>query len=193
LPKKITTSVTTGKNEGIHSTKQYKQTCEWLDNHNYTNAQLWHVVLTGTDDREKYEVVLNRLLEKLRDNGVPCSSKSAYELCPTKGFHRHVLILAEAKAHQPIAIINPRKDGPLAKLCSSHGVGFYIAEPTNKMHWTKDGKPKSYMYVPKKPGPVLEDCKNWASYIFKNRTKEGVAAPIYSSSRERTTVGLIAA
>lgn len=41
------------------------------------------------------------------------------------------------------------------------------------------------MYVPKKAGEKLEDAKQWLSYAYKARSKEGVQGSIYSSSRKK--------
>lgn len=185
MGKRITTKVTGGGNGGIHDTKAYKKACHMLTNHTFTNAQLWHMVLTGSTDRGDYEVVLDRIAEKLRDSGMPVVYKTAYELCPEKGFHRHVFFIIEAKKHKPAGILRYRPNGWLVNLLKEHGLGFYIAPPRNPIHLTRKGLPKKYAYVPKTPGPMLDDCLDWISYAFKKRTKEGVAAPVYSGSRKR--------
>lgn len=192
MPAKITTSVTEGWNEGIHDVRQYKRACKMLDSHTFTNAQLWHMVVTNKEpkdrfkeDREAHEAALQQVADKLRDSGMPVQYKTAYELCPDKGFHRHVFFLIEAKDHKPAGILRYRPGGWLVETMARYGFGFYLAPPNRPIHRTKKGYQKKYAYVPKTPGPVLDDCKDWLSYAFKNRTKAGVASPVYSGSRNR--------
>lgn len=186
MPKRIVTKVTSGRNGGIHCTKSYKNACKWLDGHTFANGQLWHIVLKGSPDREAYESALDRLVERLRDAGMDTEYKAAYEQCPKKGFHRHCFLLIEAQDHKPAAILRFKENGWLVTTLKRFGLTFYIAPPRNPIHLTRKGKQKKYAYVPKTPGPMLDDCKVWLSYAFKNRTKAGVDAPIYSSSRKRT-------
>jgi hypothetical protein len=185
MPKKIVTTVTAGRNGGIHCTKSYKKATDWLDSHTFTNAQLWHVVFKGSDNRADYEDALDRLCEKLRDTGMEVEWKAAYEIDPMKGFHRHVFLMIEAAKHKPSAIIQYREGGWLVEMLKKHGLTFYIAPPRGEIHLTSIGKQKKYAYVPKKPGAKLSDCKEWISYIYKARSKEGVQGPIYSSSRKK--------
>jgi len=194
MPKRIETTVTAGRNGGIHDTKSYKKACNWLDTHTFTNAQLWHLVLTphkdktlGTPTRNDFETALDRLAEKLRDAGMPTEYKAAYEQCPTKGFHRHCFLLIDASKHKPAAVLRWKENGWLVDMLKGFKLGFYLARPQGDIHLTRKGKSKKYAYVPKTPGPMLDDCKVWVSYIYKCRTKEDVAAPIYSSSRKRAT------
>lgn len=189
MPKKIETKVTGGMNGGIHDTRAYKKACMMLD-HNYTHGQLWHMTLIPLPDssptREDFEVALDRVAEKLRDSGMPVQYKTAYELCPKKGFHRHCYMLIEAKDHKPAGILRYRPNGWIVEMLKGHGLGFYIAPPQNAIHRTRKGHQKKYAYVPKTPGAALDDCKEWISYPYKVRTKAGVAAPIYSGSRIKT-------
>jgi len=185
MPKKIETTVTAGRNGGIHDVRQYKQACKWIEEHTFTNAQLFHMVFKGSDNRRDYETALDRLCEKLRDSGMPVEWRAAYEQDPAKGFHRHVFLMIEAKDHKPLAILHYREGGWLVEMLKAYGLEFHIAPPAGLIHRTGTGKQKSYAYVPKKPGAMLDDCKNWLSYIFKVRSKEGVEGPVYSSSRKR--------
>lgn len=194
MGKKIETTTTAGHNLGIHDTKAYKKACDMLDNHTFTNAQLWHMVVTNlkaedrfNEDRKAHEQALQQVVDKLRDSGMEVKWKAAYELCPTKGFHRHIFLLIESKEHKPAGILRYRPDGWLVKHLAGYGLGFHLARPKNAIHCTSKGYPKKYAYVPKTPGPMLEDCKDWISYIYKVRTKADVAAPIYSSSRKKAT------
>lgn len=191
MPKRIETKVTSGRNGGVHCTKSYKKACSWIDSHSFNNAQLWHLVMTGSADREAYESALDRIVERLRDAGMETEYKAAYELCPEKGFHRHCFLLIDAKEHKPAAILRYRETGWLVNTLNRFGLKFHIAPPKGSVHLTRNGKQKKYAYVPKTPGAVLDDCKQWISYAFKTRTKAGVEAPIYSSSRKRKTKATI--
>jgi hypothetical protein len=195
MVKRIETTTTAGRNRGMHDTRQYKKACAMLDNHTFTNAQLWHMVVTNKDDKDEkdrfredryaHEQALQQVADKLRDSGMEVEYKAAYELCPTKGFHRHVFFLIEAKDHKPAGILRYRPNGWLVETMARYGFGFYLAPPKNAIHRTRKGRQKKYAYVPKTPGAMLDDCKDWIGYPFKNRTKDGVAAPIYSSSRKK--------
>lgn len=190
MTRKTTTTVTEGRNGGIHDQRAYRKACQWLDNHTFTNAQLWHVVFKGRDkventNRDDYETALDRLCEKLRDAGMAVEWRAAYEQCPTKGFHRHVFLLVEAAQRKPVGIIRNREGGWLTEMLAGFNLECWVARPQADIHKTRKGHPKRYGYVPKTPGPMLDDCKSWLSYAFKERTKEGVAAPIYSSSRKK--------
>lgn len=194
MPKRIVTTVTEGgRNGGIHNIKAYKKACLMLDSNPFTNAQLWHMVVTNKDeadrfkeDRDSHEEALQQVADKLRDSGMPVQYKTAYELCPDKGFHRHIFFLIESKDHKPAGILRYRPNGWLVETMTRYGLAFYLAPPGNAIHRTRKGHQKKYAYVPKTPGAMLTDCKDWISYPFKVRTKEGVAAPIYSSSRTKT-------
>lgn len=186
MPKKIETKVTAGRNGGIHCTKSYKKATAMLLTHTFTNAQLWHVVLKGSQTRDDYETALQTLCEKLRDAGMETEWKACYEMDETKGLHRHVFLLIEAAKHKPSAILQYRVDGWLVGMLKKRGLEFYIAPPQNLIHWTGTGKRKKYAYVPKKPGPMLDDCLEWISYAYKARSKEAVVGEIYSSSRKKT-------
>lgn len=190
MSKKTTTTVTKTRNGGIHDVRAYRKACQWLDNHTFTNGQLWHVVFKGSNgvenlNREDYTVALDRLCEKLRDAGMPVEWKAAYEQCPTKGHHRHVFLLVEATDRKPVGIIRNRKGGWLTNMLAGFNLECWVARPQNAIHKTRKGHPKRYAYVPKTPGAMLDDCKEWLSYAFKARTKEGVVGPIYSSSRKK--------
>lgn len=187
MTKKLTTKVTEGRNGGIHCVRSYRKATQWLDFHTFTNAQLFHLVLKGSDNRQDYEDALDRLCEKLRDSGMPVEWRAAYELDPAKGFHRHVFLLIEAKDHKPLAILKFKEGGWLVEMLKRYGLEFYIAPPRGAIHLTSEGKAKSYAYVPKTPGAMLDDCKEWLSYAYKARSKEDVAGPVYSSSRKKTT------
>lgn len=185
MGKKITTTVTAGRNGGIHDVRRYKAACKWIKEHTFSNAQLWHMVFKGSSDRKMYQAALDRLCEKLRDSGMEVEWRAAYEMDPIKGFHRHVFLLIEAAKHKPVAILRFKEGNWLTEMLKRHGLQFYISNPKSPVHLTRKGKPKKYAYVPKKAGAVLDDCTNWLSYIFKVRSKEGVEGSIYSSSRKK--------
>lgn len=191
MPRKIETVATGGRNGGIDNVKEYRKACNMLTNHTFTNAQLWHMVLVwkeqgkSVQDREAFATATDRIVEKLRDSGMPVEFKAAYELCPKKGFHRHIYFVIEAKEHKPAGLLRFRPNGWLVKMLDEHGLGFHLARPKNPIHKTGKGFPKKYAYVPKTPGPMLDDCLDWISYIYKRRTKEGVEGSRYSSSRRK--------
>jgi len=190
MAKKLTTGATGGINGGIHDVRAYRKACHWIENHTFTNAQLFHVVFKGLDkienaNRDDYETALDRLCEKLRDLGMAVEWRAAYEVDDTKGFHRHVFLLVEAAFRKPIGILRHRKGGWLTEMLAGFNLEPWIARPRGDIHKTRKGHPKRYAYAPKTPGAMLEDCKDWLSYIYKVRSKAGVVGNIYSSSRKK--------
>lgn len=187
MGKKIETTVTAGRNGGIHDVRRYMQAVKWLTTHTFTNGQLWHIVFKGSDNRDDYKAALDRLCEKLRSLDMEVEWRDAFELCPTKGFHRHVFLLIEAAVRKPASILRYRVGGWLVDMLKRYNLTFHLSPPKSAIHHTSKGYPKKYAYVPKNPGPVLDDCTNWLSYIYKVRSKEGVIGSIYSSSRKKAT------
>jgi hypothetical protein len=152
--------------------------------HPYSNGRLYHIVLTGSEDRKVYRKAVELLCKQLRTKGMPCRYKACYERDKFKRFHKHVFLLIEAFDHDPDTIIHYRKGHWMTEMLSGLGLGFKIAQPQDPIHYVS-GKQVNYAYVPKKAGPKLDDCLLWISYLTKVRSKTGVEGQIYTASTNR--------
>lgn len=183
MSKKVETSIHIA-NGGNHSPVNYRKAKEMLYPHPYRLGYLYHIVLTGSEDRAVYRKAVEILCKELRKNGMPCRYKACYELDKFKRFHKHVFILIEAQHFHPDTIIHYRKGHWLTEMLAGLGLGFKIAPPQDSMHCVA-GKQVNYAHVPKKAGPKLDDCLVWISYLTKVRSKEGVIGQIYTGSTNR--------
>lgn len=185
MPSKYETDITRA-NGGLHSVVPYKKTIDMLTNHTFRNARLYSLVFKGSQNKQDYKEPLNQLWAKLRDNDMPLEWASAWECDEDKGLHLHVLVLVESAKRIPCQFIRHRDGTWLTEMLKAYGLSFHISKPKNQVHW--DGfKQPSYAYVPKTPGPRLDDVIAWSSYPYKVRSKAGVEGQIYSSSRKRAT------
>jgi hypothetical protein len=180
---KITTPVT-DKNGGIHSVRHYRAAMEMLQNHPYKHGRLYHLTLTGSEDKAVYRKVLDALCKKLRTNKMPVMWKACYERDAKKRFHQHIYLLIEANDRHPDSVMHYRKGNFLESLTTDNGLAFTIAQPDNPMHYVA-GKQVNSMYVPKTPCARLDDALVWISYLYKMRSKEDVGTQIYTSSTNR--------
>jgi hypothetical protein len=183
MSKKVETSIHIA-NGGNHSPVNYRKAKDMLSPHPYRRGFLYHIVLTGSEDRNVYRKAVELLCKELRKNGMPCRYKACYELDKFKRFHKHVFILIEAIDFHPDTIIHYRKGHWLTEMLAGLKLGFKIAPPQDPMHHVA-GKQVNYAYVPKKAGPKLDDCLVWISYLTKVRSKEGVEGQIYTGSTNR--------
>jgi len=182
---KITTPITEKKeNGGMHSVVNYRKAMDMLTHHPYKIGRLYHLTLTGSEERTTYRKVLERLCKELRTKGMPVMWKACYERDEKKRFHMHVFLLIECHNRHADSLMHYQKDNFLDRITKNNGLAFTIAQPDNPMHYVA-GKKVNSMYVPRKPGPVLDDALCWISYLFKARSKEGVEGQIYTSSTNR--------
>ena len=183
MSKKVETSIHIA-NGGNHSPVNYRKAKEMLHPHPYRLGYLYHIVLTGSEDRAVYRKAVELLCKELRKNGMPCRYKACYELDKFKRFHKHIFILIEAQHFHPDTIIHYRKGHWFTEMLAGLGLGFKIAAPKDPIHYVA-GKQVNYAYVPKKACPKLDDCLVWISYLTKVRSKEGVVGQIYTGSTNR--------
>lgn len=193
MTKKKETAITRfSGNQGMHSPRNWLKCKKMITENTFSNARLHHLVLTKEKDASiapseaDYLYAINAIAEKLRDNKVPCEWKAAFEVDDEKGLHLHVMLLVDAGAGgNPSWWLRYDKDGDnwLPTMLKAKKINFHLAPPKNVMHRTGLGKKKKYIYIPKKGGPELEDALVWCSYLYKNRSKEGVQGNIYHSSR----------
>lgn len=180
----ITDSV---KNGGLHSQVNYRKAKAMLLTHPYVNGRLYHLVLTGSEDRDDYRWAIDRLCRELRANGMPVMWKAAYERDEKKRFHAHYFLLIESHHKIPCQWIRYRKGEFLESLMAEKKLGFTIAPPGKEVHHYR-GKQQNYAHVPKKASPRLDDAVVWISYLFKARSKTEVEGQIYTSSTNRGSV-----
>ncbi|CAN7417749.1 hypothetical protein [Massilia sp. LjRoot122] len=171
-------------NGGNHSPVNYRKHKNMLLTHPYAIGLLFHIVLTGSEDRATYRKAVELLCKQLRAKGMPCRYKACYERDKWKRFHKHIFLLIEAKDTHPNSIIHYSTTGWFTKMLKGMGLGFNICSPEDIMHYV-GGKKVNYAYVPKKAGSKLEDCCEWISYLTKVRSKAGVEGQIYTGSTNR--------
>lgn len=171
-------------NGGNHSPVNYRKHKNMLLSHPYAIGLLFHIVLTGSEDRKVYRKAVELLCKQLRAKGMPCRYKACYERDKWKRFHKHIFILIEAKHTHPNSIIHYSETGWFTQMLKGLGLGFNICSPEDVMHHV-GGKKVNYAYVPKKAGSKLEDCCEWISYLTKVRSKAGVDGQIYTGSTNR--------
>lgn len=180
---KITTPITDA-NGGMHCQRSYRKAMDMLIKHPYAHGRLYHLTMTGSENRLAYRSALELLCKHLRANNMPVMWKACYERDDQKRYHMHVMLLIEAHYRHPDTVMRYQKGAFLENLMYQHGLGFNIAEPQDPMHYVA-GKQVNSMYVPKNPGPKLEDALCYISYLYKARSKEGVEGQIYTSSTNR--------
>lgn len=171
-------------NGGNHSPVNYRKAKQMLLTHPYTLGLLYHIVLTGSENRKTYRKAVELLCKELRMNGMPCRYKACYEKDKFKRFHKHIFLLIEAKDFHPDTIIHYRRGHWFTEMLAELGLGFKIAQPQDPMHEV-GGKKVNYAYVPKKASPKLDDCLVWISYLTKVRSKVGVEGQVYTGSTNR--------
>lgn len=171
-------------NGGNHSPVNYRKHKNMLLTHPYAIGLLFHIVLTGSEDRKVYRKAVELLCKQLRSKGMPCRYKACYERDKWKRFHKHIFILIEAKHTHPNSIIHYSETGWFTQMLKGLGLGFNICSPEDVMHHV-GGKKVNYAYVPKKAGSKLEDCCEWISYLTKVRSKAGVDGQVYTGSTNR--------
>jgi hypothetical protein len=186
----------TDRNGGMHSPVNYVKARNMLLTHPYRNGLMYHLVIK-VDNRETkdeepkesdlrilFRKALDRLCKELKARGMPCRYKACYERDKRKRFHKHVMLLVEAKDVHPDSLIHFKEGDWLTEMMKELGLGFYIAAPDDPMHRV-GGKQVNYVYVPKKASPKLEDALVRISYLYKVRSKEGVEGQIYTGSTHR--------
>ena len=183
MSKKLSTPITDA-NGGMHSPVNYRKAMNMLKTHPYANGRLYHIVLTGSEDRKVYQQVVELLCKELRANKMPCRYKACYERDKWKRFHMHIFLLIESEEVNPDSILHYMEGHFFTELTKALKVKFTIAEPDNPIHHVA-GKQVNYAYVPKKASPKLDDCLVWISYLYKVRSKEGVSGQIYTASTNR--------
>lgn len=184
--KKLGTKITDA-NGGMDCPVNYRKAINMLTTHPYKNARLYHLVVTGSNNRDDYRWAIDAICRKLRAEGMPVMWKACYELDEQKRFHAHFFLLIESVDKVPCSIIRYRVDGWLVSKLAERKLGFTIAPPLDAMHRV-GGKEVNYAHVPKKAGPKLDDCLVWISYLYKVRSKAGVVGQTYTSSTNRGTV-----
>lgn len=196
MSKKIETVITSYKNDkydngGMHCTRTYKSMTAWIDENPYSEAKMYHMVLTGSNDPKVYMETLDRIAEKLRDNLMPCQWYRCFERDEDredgKSFHMHIFLMIETKDRQPCRqFLNHRKNSKILPITDKRGVKFFIAPPRSPIHRNRRGKQLRYATLAGKA--KQDDVKVWISYLVKRRSKVEGMKNIYSRSRDRSSI-----
>jgi len=179
--KKITTK-TTEANEGMHNLAGYQKAKAMIEGHEYVQARLYHLCFMESTQVQPYQDAVKALAERLRKHGAPCQWRAALEVDEEKGLHMHIYLLVEANKFNPDHIINRKPGGWLDIMTLKKEIAFHINPPRSSIHNPPDKKPHNYATVPKTKKEKIEDCVEWISYLYKNRSKPDLRQ-IYFSSR----------
>lgn len=163
-----------------------------LREHSYIEARLYHLAFGDSTQVEPYLEIIKSLVEKLRKMGMPCQYMAALEEDTTKCLHIHVFLLVEAAHYNPDRVINGNSPGWLRDTAQKKEVSFSLYPPESSIHWgtTKDGisTKLNYATVPKTKRAKVDDCCEWISYLFKNRSKPDIRQIYFSSKPTRAKV-----
>lgn len=173
----------TNNHGGIHDPRQFKQAIKMIETAlaEWDRPRLSHICLTGADVKT-YIAALNRFKRKLTSAGVTYAYKAALEEDSQKGLHLHIMLLIDhkraGKHTNPYGLISDNVKSPL---CSSmdrfHEEGLEFNICTSR--YSKD----RFLPILKKDYESLNQAVEWCSYIYKQRSKEGLQGRIYYSSR----------
>jgi hypothetical protein len=137
--------------------------------HDLKNAVLYHIILSGSQDKAVYQATMKALMRHIRTK---CRAEymNAYEVGEEKGgLHCHMFVIIETAKHFPSDLLDVREGQWIARRIKHKTMGhsIRIEPPKNAMH---GGAMFARMNTPAK----LENCINWATYQLKPRSKDGV-------------------
>lgn len=164
-------------NEGLHSARALKKAEDILLYHSYENPYLFSCVMTGSQSIAVYKSAVKEIVRRLRAHGCPTEYFGALEFAEDKGgLHCHVYFLCEAKDKYPGTILKIGDDSKLQKMMKKKGLNpLHISKPENAVHHGRLGS-RPFYARPVLQGGRLADCLQWISYLYKNRSKDGVDA-----------------
>ena len=171
------------KHGGIHDSRQFKQAIKMIETAlaEWDRPLLTHICLTDADVKT-YKAALNRFKRKLTTAGVTYAYKAALEEDSEKGLHLHIMLLIDhkraGKSTNPYGLISDNVKSPLRSSMdyfSESGLKFKIC--------TSQYSGDRFLPILKKDYESLNQAIEWCSYIYKQRSKEGLQERIYYSSR----------
>lgn len=186
---KVKTKITEAKNNGgMHDLKGYKKAKAMIEDHQYKEARLYHLCFLGATQVAPYKAAIKALMERLRDHGAPAQYKAALEEDEGKELHMHVFVLVEAAKFNPDHIINRKAGGWMDTMTLKKDITFDINAPRSPIHNPPERKPYNYASVPKTKKDKIDDCIEWISYLYKNRSKPDLRQIYFSSRPARVLV-----
>ena len=156
-------------NDGLHSKRRLNTIQQVFKTHDLKNAVLYHIILSGSQDKAVYQATMKALMRHIRTK---CRAEymNAYEVGEEKGgLHCHMFVIIETAKHFPSDLLDVREGQWIARRIKhkTKGHSIRIEPPKNAMH---GGAMFARMNTPAK----LENCINWATYQLKPRSKDGV-------------------
>lgn len=154
-------------NHGLHSKRALKSVNQLFTTHDLKDPVLYHIILSGSQDKKAYQAVMKYLMQHIRTK---CRAEriGAFEVGEEKsGLHAHAFVIIETADHFPSDLLDVREGKWIARCIKRTGISIRIEPPKNWMH---GGQMFARMNTPKK----LENCINWATYILKLRSKDAV-------------------
>lgn len=163
------------KNEGLHSVRALTAVQHVMTHHDLKKAVLYHLVVTGSQDKKVYQALRKKLVRRIRDHGCRVEYFGAFEVAEDKGgLHMHCFLLIETAYKLPYGILNVNDGKFLHKLADEFNLAnngqkrrIHIAKPKNPMH---EGQFYARMNTPEK----LANALAWIEYPYKNRSKDAV-------------------
>ncbi|WP_322403425.1 hypothetical protein [Massilia luteola] len=161
-------------NGGLHSRRALKKVEDRLRNHGMKRPILVQFVLTGYQTIREYQSAIKAIAGAIRYYGNELEYFGCYENDAQKGYHAHLYLLIETDKQFPWTVLDVREGKWLDKFAKKRGMNpIHVAQPQSPIH-SVDGQ-KQFFARPT-PGPKLDDCLQRISYLYKNRSKDGVEA-----------------
>jgi hypothetical protein len=186
--KKWSTVVCDGNNNrGIHDLRQFKKLIAMLERaaHEWRNARLYHLVLTGAT-RDIYAQVVNKLCRQLRSAGAQCDFKAAIEQDSKKGLHQHVMFVLSTDK-RPSQYITAADETGVVEASLLRQIVREVQAECNTLACRVQppaSRTVAYIELNKSNNEFLNEAVEWGSYILKARSKLPAAAGrCYTSSR----------
>ena len=161
-------------NGGLHHPRALKKAHEILLKHGYKNPILLHFVLSGSQSVEVYRDTYKEIAEHFRNHRFPVEYFGCLDATHEGGLHAHIFFIVETVKRFPWNTLNANDGEFLHKLANRRRINrIHISKPKNKVHRPTPWEPVFFARPVAKDGK-LEDCMQWITDEYKNKSKEGI-------------------